>query len=496
MISGSSFLFGSFVMGSSMSFTMDFSVDKFTHSSMLDQIQFMKNLLASSEEADVVITYLQLFNQLYKDRKEVMISNSMFNDRVLIERLMKRIGFVSGDYLDADQSNHRLQFQIASEATHTLGLLAREDSAREHIIQVGGVQLIIQNIQQHGALEQLTEYSLFTLGNLSIHEQGKRVMVEHNGIKLVTDLMQNSLASSKILARACFVLGNLAFHENCKKVILQHGGIERTAQAMTAHPDNGPLALEGCFLLSNMSVVKESRELIVASKGVGLILNAIKCKRALPELLELACTALYNLTLSDEGNKQVCESDAVGVLVDMIKASNKDDNFLIEAMGVISRAYLFSEKNKLAVITSGLISMVISIMASSRNPNLKLACFNLLMFLSNPESIKYETRPIGVSSLLEMSARSVLNRSESATSDVTQLSLPSELIDYLTQRPRPCDQCGRNYFDYHYQLITFKRYDGFTQKLPVMNTLCSENCVHEMKQRSYADVGPNRGTLK
>jgi len=463
---------------------------------MLDQVVFMKNLLASSEEADVVITYLQLFNQLYKDRKEVMISNSMFNDKTLIELLMKRIGFVSSDNLDVDQLNNHRYFQIASEATHALGLLAREDSAREHIIQVGGVQLIIRNIQQHGAVEQLTEFSLFTLGNLSIHEQGKRVMVEHNGIKLVTDLMQNSLTSSKILARACFVLGNLAFHENCKKVILQHGGIERTAQAMNAHPENAPLALEGCFLLSNMSVVKESRELIVASKGVGLILNAIKCKRALPELLELACTALYNLTLSDEGNKQVCESEAVRVLVDMIKASNKDDNFLIEAMGVVNRAYLYSEKNKLTVVTSGLIGAVIAIMTASRNPNLKMACFNLLIFLSNPESIKYETRPTCVSSLLEMSARSVLNRSESAFPDVAQLSLPSELIEYLTQRPRQCDQCGRNYFDYYYQLVTFKKYDGFTPRLPAMNKLCSENCVHEMKQRSYAEVGPNRGTLK
>lgn len=43
------------------------------------------------------------------------------------------------------------------------------DSAREHIIQVGGVELIIRNIQQHAAEEQLTEYALFTLGNLSIH---------------------------------------------------------------------------------------------------------------------------------------------------------------------------------------------------------------------------------------------------------------------------------------------------------------------------------------
>jgi hypothetical protein len=464
---------------------------------MLDQIQFMKNLLASSEEADVVITYLRLFNQLYKDRKEVMISNSMFNDKVLIERLMKRIGFVSSDNLDADQSENHPQFQIAGEATHSLGLLAREDSAREHIIQVGGVQLIIRNIQQHAAVEQLTEYSLFTLGNLSIHEQGKRVMVEHNGIKLVTDLMHHSLTSSKILARACFVLGNLAFHENCKKVILQHGGIECTAQAMTAHPEDAALALEGCFLLSNMSVVRESREMVVASKGVGLILNAIKCKRVVPELLELACTALYNLTLSDEGKKQVCESDAVGVLVDMINTSNKDDNFLIEAMGLINRVYLYSEKNKLTVITSGLIRTVISIMNATRNPNLKMTSFNLLTFLSSPESIKYETRPNGVSTLLELSARSVLNRSEGAFSNVAQLSLPSELIEYLTQRARSCDRCGRNYFDYYYQLVTFKKYDGFTiQKLPAMNKLCSENCVHEMKERAYADIGPNRGTLK
>ena len=112
-------------MGSSLSFNTDFSVDTFTSSSMLDQVQFMKNLLASSEEADVVITYLQLFNQLYKDRKEVMISNSMFNDKVLIERLMKKIGFI---YIDnfADQSKISLQFQIASESTHALGLLARE----------------------------------------------------------------------------------------------------------------------------------------------------------------------------------------------------------------------------------------------------------------------------------------------------------------------------------------------------------------------------------
>jgi len=97
----------------------------------------------------------------------------------------------------------------------------------------------------------------------------------------------------------------------------------------------------------------------------------------------------------DEGNKQVCESDAVGVLIDMIKTSNRDDNFFIEAMGLIGRAYLYSEKNKLAVITSGLITAIIAIMASSRNPNVKLACFNLLNFVSNPEDVKYETRPTG-----------------------------------------------------------------------------------------------------
>jgi hypothetical protein len=103
---------------------------------------------------------------------------------------------------------------------------------------------------------------------------------------------------------------------------------------------------------------------------------------------------------------------------------------------------------------------------------------------------------VGVSSLLELSARSVLNRSEGAFPDVGQLSLPSELIEYLTQRPRQCDQCGRNYFDHYYQLVTFKKYEGFAQKLPAMSKLCSENCVHEIKMRSYAEIGPNRGTLK
>ncbi len=118
----------------------------------------------------------------------------------------------------------------------------------------------------------------------------------------------------------------------------------------------------------------------------------------------------------DEGNKQVCESDAVGVLIDMIKTSNKDDNFLIEAMGLIGRAYLYSEKNKLSVITSGLIAAVIAIMSSSRNPNLKLACFNLLIFVSNPEGVKYETRPTGTwlislipNSFFRSTLKSVLN---------------------------------------------------------------------------------------
>ena len=101
-----------------------------------------------------------------------------------------------------------------------------------------------------------------------------------------------------------------------------------------------------------------------------------------------------------------------------------------------------------------------------------------------------------MSSLLELAARSVLNRSDGTYSNVAQLALPSELIDYLTHRPRPCDQCGRNYFGHYYQLVTFKKYDGFANKLPAMNKLCSENCVHEMKLRSYATVGPNRGTLK
>jgi hypothetical protein len=87
----------------------------------------LKSLLGSSEEvADVTITYLQLFNQIYKDRKEVMISNRMFNDGMLIERLMKTFDRISNENLDADLSSRNVQLQVACEATHTLGLLARE----------------------------------------------------------------------------------------------------------------------------------------------------------------------------------------------------------------------------------------------------------------------------------------------------------------------------------------------------------------------------------
>jgi hypothetical protein len=98
---------------------------------------------------------------------------------------------------------------------------------------------------------------------------------------------------------------------------------------------------------------------------------------------------------------------------------------------------------------------------------------------------------------LELSARSLLNRADGGNySDVSQLALPSELIEYLKRQPRQCDHCGRNYFDYYYQIVTFKKYDGFAQKLPALNKLCSENCVYEMKIKSVAEVGPNRGTLK
>jgi len=208
---------------------------------------FLRPTASVADRLTDVTFLLRNFNQIYDSQSKEMCGLDEcahpYDIAVIIEWL---------DRLKDDQNwDH---FKV--EGFRFLGLLARNDKAREIIATTGCLQLFAHQLRQTSNFE-LFEKCCFALGN-SIpsfvdKDENFQELIEDSGI---LDLLFKRISQDfgNLIVQVCFfALGNLAFAGNFESSILRLSGIDVAFKTIEENMDDDHLLVDIIFFLKNMA---------------------------------------------------------------------------------------------------------------------------------------------------------------------------------------------------------------------------------------------------
>jgi len=98
--------------------------------------------------------------------------------------------------------------------------------------------------------------------------------------------------------------------------------------------------------------------------------------------------------------------------------------------------------------------------------------------LFSRENISHEKSPeIVIPTLTELCARRVVDTSVKFCGNL----IPRELDCYLMEKRNYCSLCGKSYFDFFYEVISWTKFQEFRAPLPVFCKVCSAVCFDKAK---------------
>jgi len=232
--------------------------------------------------------------------------------------------------------------------------------------------------------------------------------------------------------------------------------------------------------------------------GIPTIIQAMKNHPEYPELLELASNVFYDLSFSNGAEKEVLEYDGVKPIVNSIKQHCNDLNVLHESTRTLGRLYsLCDEIGKKLIIKEGAIEAIVqALKIHPEDQELQQrACWSF--FRMAKDKLLHEKIPqLSTPSLKEFCGRTLtshINNNNNNNnnnnmndkfikSNNNQYLLPLELQDYLEEY-RKCSQCGKTFFDFHFEFIKFVKFEEHTAELPLFFNLCSFKCFKDCKEK-------------
>lgn len=183
---------------------------------------------------------------------------------------------------------------VLGELFLTLGSLAVRNEFCEEVLNLGGVQLILQAFQKNLADKAIVRQALVVLRALAGSDKVKVAVVKEGGVELATAAMMKHANNSAIADGACGVLAALTLRnpEHCHKVVRCQGH-EAVVQAMKIFPKEVTVQKQACMALRN--IVARTREHCAA-------------------ILELGSEALLNQAAN---NHKECRDEAKAALRDL-----------------------------------------------------------------------------------------------------------------------------------------------------------------------------------
>ena len=175
--------------------------------------------------------------------------------------------------------------------------LAVSSSNRQQIASnIWCLKSVLDAMKLHPLNERVLEQACIALANLTANQHASCCEIAQLG---GIDIIINSLEQhqeSEYQERAILCLRNLSAIESNQLLIQQKGGVAAVARALSTHMATSTLAVEACKCLANLARLLQNRDAMLAANCEKLLLQTLDAYPKNADMREQAIIALYNLS--------------------------------------------------------------------------------------------------------------------------------------------------------------------------------------------------------
>jgi serine/threonine protein kinase len=207
------------------------------------------------------------------------------------------------------------------DGARVLANLAGTLYGRSEIAKLGGVEVLVETMNNHLQQRYVQECAMAALSNLSAGSpENQTKIAEANGIKALLAAMRAHATKPLVQQYGATALRNLTLHNSVNKVsIAAEGGIEALIRAMFAHPKVATVQQYAADALQNIALHNAANKVEIADKGgIPALVSAMRGHKRESRVQQYCCFALANLAANNAVNARLI-ADA-GAIPDIILA--------------------------------------------------------------------------------------------------------------------------------------------------------------------------------
>ena len=265
------------------------------------------------------------------------------------------------------------------------------------------VSSIITNMLEYSDHANVQKGGCAALSDLARSEENKTIISHEGGIEVIINAMDNHILNVDVQKYSCKALSSLTHHSDENRVTVpSEGGIQVILRAMKLHSSHTGIQEAACRALYNLACDLGNSESISDEGGINLIVECMKNHVSSFKLQEEACRAIRNLSFgSPSNNKLIPLKGGIEAIIDVMKLPNQRIKTIIEAYKAL---YNLSsdEDNKNAITRYGGINVITKNMKRPGQPDLYLESFRILYILASDYERKNLISQDGIISIVFM----------------------------------------------------------------------------------------------
>eukprot|EP00294_Goniomonas_avonlea_P001145 CAMPEP_0114560764 /NCGR_PEP_ID=MMETSP0114-20121206/11634_1 /TAXON_ID=31324 /ORGANISM="Goniomonas sp, Strain m" /LENGTH=532 /DNA_ID=CAMNT_0001746333 /DNA_START=26 /DNA_END=1625 /DNA_ORIENTATION=- len=190
--------------------------------------------------------------------------------------------------------------------------------AHEHavkLIESGGSDIMLGMLQA-GLEASAVASACATLSRLAVKDMYCKEVVEKGGLNLVVQALEKHGADKEVASQSCLILKSLAGNDDCKSVICHGPTLGVLLATMVAHLPDKHVQENGCSALSAVCLRHpENCTAVVKAGAVGIVIGAMRQHVGVDRVQRQGCMAIRNCIVRnpelisvwlEEGAEDVC----------------------------------------------------------------------------------------------------------------------------------------------------------------------------------------------
>jgi len=194
---------------------------------------------------------------------------------------------------------------------------------RPVMIGNGVIQLLVTLMRQHKSIVEVQEHATAALHNFAMHSPLHRALICNvGGIQVVVSNMQREPKQLRLQKISCMLLRFMSCENESHPEIVKAGGIASVVAAMRADVDTLKTTVAGVAFLNNIAVkCPERQELIIDVGGMDLVLLLMKLHATNETLQTYACHFLFCFVRNKMHQEAVVSAGGIPALLQSMSRS-------------------------------------------------------------------------------------------------------------------------------------------------------------------------------